>query len=137
MIDIVLSERDFDYELQALVTGFFPGVHNRVLIQPEQEDAALFELAERESGDGISLLTGVFLGQYEIRGWVLGKGHLHRNSVSVSGGQDFHKHVDKTTHPYRTTYKNKLKKLLFELYSSIPGRSCRRGYSEVFLYGEL
>lgn len=107
MIDIVLSERDFDYELQALVTGFFPGVHNRVLIQPEQEDAALFELAERESGDGISLLTGVFLGQYEIRGWVLGKGHLHRNSVSVSGGQDFHKHVDKTTHPYRTSYKNK------------------------------
>ena len=66
------------------------------------------------------MLTGVFLGQYEIRGWVLGKGHLHRNSVSVSGGQDFHKHVDKTTHPYRTSYKNKLKKLLFELYSSIP-----------------
>ena len=27
MIDIVLSERDFDYELQALVTGFFPGLH--------------------------------------------------------------------------------------------------------------
>lgn len=127
MIDIVLSERDFDYELQALVTGFFPGVHNRVLIQPEQEDAALFELAERESGDGISLLTGVFLGQYEIRGWVLGKGHLHRNSVSVSGGQDFHKHVDKTTHPYRTSYKNKLKKLLFELYSSIPEEELPEG----------
>ena len=25
MVLIILSERDFDYELQALVTGFFPG----------------------------------------------------------------------------------------------------------------
>lgn len=118
MIDIVLSERDFDYELQALVTGFFPGEHNRVIIQQDQTDAALSELAEREAEE-VSLLTGVSLGQYEIGGWLLLKGHLHRRSVSVSGEQDFHKHVDKTTHPYRTSYKNKLKKLLFELYSSI------------------
>ena len=122
MIDIVLSERDFDYELQALVTGFFPGVHNRVLIQPEQEDAALFELAERESGDGISLLTGVFLGQYEIRGWVLGKGHLHRNSVSVSGG-----------HPTKINLKN----FYLNYTAAFRRRNCRRGYSEVFPYGEL
>lgn len=58
MIDIVLSERDFDYELQALVTGFFPGEHNRVVIQQDQTDAALSELAEREAEDEVSLLTG-------------------------------------------------------------------------------
>ena len=27
MISIILSERDFDYEIQALVSSFFPGIH--------------------------------------------------------------------------------------------------------------
>ena len=38
MIDIVLSERDFDYEIQALVTGFFPAEHNRVVILEKQDE---------------------------------------------------------------------------------------------------
>ena len=47
MIDIVLSERILIMSFRHWLQDFFPGVHNRVLIQPEQEDAALFELAER------------------------------------------------------------------------------------------
>ena len=85
MIDIVLSERAFDYELQALVTGFFPGEHNRVVIQQDQTDNALYELAEREAEDEVSLLTGVSFGQYEIEGWVLLKGHLRLSIFAGTG----------------------------------------------------
>lgn len=130
MIDIVLSERDFDYELQALVTGFFPGVRNRVVIQDQQEEKEIKKLAQKEAEDGVSFLVGVFLGKYEIKVWAFGKGEIVYNTVNVTGEQDFHKHRDKTTHPYRTAYKNKLKKALFVLLRDIkqellPGEAVR------------
>ena len=67
---------DFDYELQALVTGFFPGVRNRVVIQDQQEEKEIKKLAQKEAEDGVSFLVGVFLGKYEIKVWAFGKGEI-------------------------------------------------------------
>jgi len=39
MVLIILSERDFDYELQALVTGFFPGQAVKVIVHGEENSA--------------------------------------------------------------------------------------------------
>lgn len=113
MIDIVLSERDFDYEIQALVTGFFPAEHNRVVILEKQDENSLKALAQTDAD--AALFVGAFFGQDKITVWLLNGGKYCERSVTVSGEQDFHKHVDKTTHPYRTDYKNKLKKLLFTI----------------------
>ena len=113
MIDIVLSERDFDYEIQALVTGFFPAEHNRVVILEKLDENSLKALAQTDAD--AALFVGAFFGQDKITVWLLNGGKYCERSVTVSGEQDFHKHVDKTTHPYRTDYKNKLKKLLFTI----------------------
>ena len=36
-----------------------------------------------------------------------------QKEVAISGKEDWHKHEDKSAHPYRTYYKNELKRLLF------------------------
>ena len=33
MMDLVLSELDFDYEMQALVSSFFPGQKSRIAVR--------------------------------------------------------------------------------------------------------
>ena len=48
MIEINLSERDFDYEIQALVNSFFPGQRSVVVICGE-------ERSEYEFADDILL----------------------------------------------------------------------------------
>ena len=39
MISIILSERDFDYEIQALVSSFFPGIHVNVFVADNLSEA--------------------------------------------------------------------------------------------------
>lgn len=104
MIDIILSERDFDYEIQALVNSFFPGQVSRVITG-----------GQRQEEPGAAVTVGIVLGQTEIIAWIQTEGGKREKTAAVSGRQDFHKHDGKTAHPYRTEYKNRLKGLLFDL----------------------
>ena len=54
MIEINLSERDFDYEIQALVNSFFPGQRSVVVICGE-------ERSEYEFADDILLTVNISL----------------------------------------------------------------------------
>lgn len=108
MIRIILSERDFDYEIQALVNSFFPGQISSVVIQGEEKEQVVSEITI-----GISMFQKEILTWYEI-------GESREEKIClVSGEQDFHKHEGKTAHPYRTYYKNQLKKIVFQLLKGI------------------
>lgn len=108
MIKIVLSERDFDYEIQALVNSFFPGQTSRIVVEGTDTAAGTEKL-----------IVGVRMSQTEISVWYDFNGQRVEKSRQISGEQDFHKYEGKTAHPYRTKYKNQLKKLLFQLLSDI------------------
>ena len=59
MIEINLSERDFDYEIQALVNSFFPGQRSVVVICGE-------ERSEYEFADDILLTVNISLSMKQI-----------------------------------------------------------------------
>lgn len=102
MIGITLSEKDFDYEIQALVNSFFPGSRSQV---------------NGERGD---LHIAIFLGDTEISVCVETASGKCEKTAAVSGAQDWHKKEGKSAHPYRTEYKNQLKKTLFMLLREYP-----------------
>lgn len=104
MIKIVLSERDFDYEIQALVNSFFPGQISQVVIAGQEK-------AEMAA----DITVGVQMQQKEIRVYCQAGDSKREKKTAVSGKQDFHKHDGKTAHPYRTRYKNQLKRMLFQV----------------------
>lgn len=102
MIGITLSEKDFDYEIQALVNSFFPGSRSQV------------------NGEQGELHIAILLGDTEISIYVETELGKREKTAAVSGASDWHKKEGKLAHPYRTEYKNILKKLLFELLSEFP-----------------
>lgn len=123
MINLVLSEPDFEYELQALVNSFFPGQKSRTcvyavtvpMIRKEMEAAT--KMLENAADFSI----GIFLGEEKIAISFLCEEtqcFLQRDT-DVMGGDDWHKHEDKSAHPYRTYYKNELKRLLFYLLKEL------------------
>ena len=113
MIEINLSERDFDYEIQALVNSFFPGQKSVVLICGEdrkQDDCENEVLLRVDIGFSMKQIdVRIICGDYDLK-----------RAEEVTGEKDWHKNKDKTTHPYRTYYKNILKKLIFEQLRDIP-----------------
>ena len=113
MIEINLSERDFDYEIQALVNSFFPGQRSVVVICGE-------ERSEYEFADDILLTVNISLSMKQIAVEVICGDYDLKKTEEVTGEKDWHKNKDKTTHPYRTYYKNVLKKLIFEQLRDIP-----------------
>ena len=113
MIEINLSERDFDYEIQALVNSFFPGQRSVVVICGE-------ERSEYEFADDILLTVNISLSMKQIAVEVICVDYDLKKTEEVTGEKDWHKNKDKTTHPYRTYYKNVLKKLIFEQLRDIP-----------------
>lgn len=122
MIEIILSERDFDYEIQALVNSFFPGKRSRVFLKDELAQTMGKSTVEEEyflsgeEGDGEDVLRiFVDMGLDKIRVCCRYGGVRREDCALADGTKDFHKHQDKTAHPYRTSYKNKLKSLLFTL----------------------
>lgn len=152
MIRIALSERDFDYEIQALVHSFFPGERSEICLWEDlagteesglrawETDAAQEHSGNMQGGisvekDGDMCLHGID-GQTqagEIRISIgmaqtgisvavrSGGSPVYSGSAAISGKEDWHKKEGKKAHPYRTEYKNKLKKLLFTLLQNIPG----------------
>lgn len=116
MINIILSERDFDYEIQALVQSFFPGQVSRVVTDGELK-------ASMDAAITVKIILGQreILVQAQIGGW---KGEKR---TTVSGQQDFHKQEGKTAHPYRAEYKNQLKGLLFDLLKEMETSSLPMG----------
>ena len=113
MIEINLSERDFDYEIQALINSFFPGQRSAVVICGE-------ERSEYEFADDILLTVNISLSMKQIAVEVICGDYDLKKTEEVTGEKDWHKNKDKTTHPYRTYYKNVLKKLIFEQLRDIP-----------------
>ncbi len=109
MVLIILSERDFDYELQALVTGFFPGQAVKVIVHGEENSAG---------EPGITL--DIILGQFKIYADARTSLYKINYELDVTGSGNWHKHIDKAAHPYRTYYKNVLKKLVFCLLRDFP-----------------
>ena len=101
MIEINLSERDFDYEIQALVNSFFPGQRSVVVICGE-------ERSEYEFADDVLLTVNISLSMKQIAVEVICGDYDLKKTEEVTGEKDWHKNKDKTTHPYRTYYKNVL-----------------------------
>ncbi len=117
MLGIILSEMDFDYELQMLVKSFFPG--QECLVTTDQGKGSELEVA-----------LVLALGREEIRGKVMAGAYAREASVPADGNQDWHKNPDKSGHPYRAWYKNELKRMVFRLLEGIPESAisgiCRR-----------
>lgn len=109
MISIQLSEKDFDYELQALVRSFFPGRQCFVTVPGQEEDH-----------NEIFFFINIVFGNQEILVEVKSQGEWYSQTRAVTGEDDWHKKEGKVTHPYRTYYKNVLKKLLFEMLRDFP-----------------
>lgn len=129
MIYIVLSERDFDYELQALVNSFFPGQKSCVLSEENGREPGRERLQEISEKDAVCI--GIYLGAASIRISILVSfrksdtvsaysSYWKQEEKRVTGERDWHKNPDKTAHPYRTYYKNELKRLLFLMLREIP-----------------
>lgn len=130
MIELVLSEKDFDYELQALVNSFFPGQKSRVSVC-RMEGAFTRDVMEQYSTSQTesSLHIGVYLGMGQIVVSLL-CGEVWKVMESGVSGGDWHKHEDKSAHPYRTYYKNVLKRLLFLLLKELPEDVLPEGVSK-------
>lgn len=107
MIKIVLSEKDFDYEIQALVNSFFPGQKSKVVIDGNDDE------------DVADIVINISFSMNEISVAVKSDKINTVRTEKVTGEQDYHKHEGKTTHPYRTYYKNILKKLIYTELSGI------------------
>ena len=134
MIDLVLSELDFDYELQALVNSFFPGQKSRAVVcetkRPltREEMAGVYTDSEAEPEFAI----GIFFGKEKIviSFFCAATKVWQQKEVEVEGGDDWHKHEDKSAHPYRTYYKNELKRLLFYLLKDLPEENLPEGITK-------
>lgn len=107
MITIHLSEKEFDYEIQALVNSFFPGVRSRVAIGKGAGEEAKLWIRIRYTDTAITVSVST-------------AEKMCQETVGVTGTEDWHKHEGKTAHPYRTYYKNQVKKCLFELLRDFP-----------------
>ena len=110
MIGFTLSEKEFDYELQALATGFFPGKRTQI---------------NGESGD---LHIAIDYGDAEISVCVETKAGRKSSSAAVTGDDDWHKKEGKLAHPYRTYYKNIVKKLVFTVLRDFPEEWLPEGF---------
>jgi len=133
MIDIILSEKDFDYELQALVNSFFPGHKCLVWTEGKEKQGKGKLPSAEDNSDGIGswrLAIRIFLGQGEIAISVLGNGFSQSRNVLVGCGDDWHRHEDKSAHPYRTYYKNELKRLLFYMLRDWPEEALPEGVAK-------
>lgn len=126
MIRIILSERDFDYEIQALTASFFSGRSIRVVSADEEElkgsqkNTAFYESAELEICINLSMdkvFVSVKTNKFETS-----------DEEFVTGSEDWHKHDGKTAHPYRTYYKNVLKKLIFVMLRDFPDDMLPEGF---------
>lgn len=119
MVKIILPERDFDYELQALVASFFPGQSVLVKVQGDNCNNGNCVSSHKDKY-GLLATVNITLSQYKISADFCARSFLISRECFVTGDGNWHKHIDKSTNPYRTYYKNKLKKLIFELISSLP-----------------
>lgn len=117
MIKIVLSELDFDYELQALVNSFFTGQRSCVKVSKE---VLASTMRDALSGEKEELVIGISFCQKKITIGIHCNAYFAQKEVAVSGESDWHKHEDKSAHPYRTYYKNELKRLLFMMLCDMP-----------------
>lgn len=115
MVRIILPERDFGYELQALVASFFPGQQVQVEVCGEEPGTG------NTSGTKEPLATlNIKWSQYKISADFQAESFLISRESYVTGDGDWHKHIDKSAHPYRTYYKNILKKLVFCIIRDFP-----------------
>ena len=110
MIKIILSELDFDYELQALVNSFFSGQRSSVEVGQELTASSMKEILSEKKE---KLVIGICFRMEKITIGLYCNEYFVQKEVAISGNEDWHKHEDKSAHPYRTYYKNELKRLLF------------------------
>lgn len=110
MIKIILSELDFDYELQALVNSFFSGQRSSVEVGQELTASSMKEILSEKKE---KLVIGICFRMEKITIGLYCNEYFVQKEVAISGKEDWHKHEDKSAHPYRTYYKNELKRLLF------------------------
>ena len=72
MVYIVLSERDFGYELQSLVNSFFPGQKSSVLLEEDGRESDRERLQEVSKEEVVCI--GIYLGMARIR--KIGRAHV-------------------------------------------------------------
>ena len=118
MIGIILTEKDFEYELQALAGNFFPGQECRVFCEGEElpELALAVRMELKREGVRASFETGTTRICFEEK---------------ADEDRDWHKHPDKSRHPYRSHYKNLVKQTLFSLLMAIPKSRLPEGVGRI------
>ncbi len=92
MVKIILPERDFDYELQALVASFFPGQQVQVEVCVEKPGNA------REDEELLAIIN-IKWSKYKISADFQAKSFLISRQSFVTGDGDWHKLIDNSTHP--------------------------------------
>lgn len=126
MIKLCLSELDFDYELQALVNSFFPGQRSQAVVV-DTDNLCNGKTLQAYIGDEENFGIGICFQNEKIVICIVSTDYQECREVSVSGEDDWHKHEDKSAHPYRTYYKNELKRLLFLMLCDIPADKLPEG----------
>ncbi len=133
MIKIILSEREFDYELQALAVSFFSGqqvkveVDERLGLQSLKsflDDYVAYSSASVMNEEVIDIIICMVFGEKNISALVrsyeiseASKKILYEISdkAFVTGDKNWHKLEGKVFNPYRTYYKNIVKRLMFNM----------------------
>jgi len=120
MIKILMSELDFDYELSALARSFFPGQAVKAEALATKDCGISKPACKADIPGPDSIEIKIILSQFNIAVCALTCSFSVYNEASVTGDGDWHKRIDKMAHPYRTYYKNILKKLVFTVLKDFP-----------------
>lgn len=130
MIGIGYREKDFDYELRALTAGFFPKqrITDFSLEAGQPFDGLVSGAAEAEI---LCIYFDFEQKWFEIRIWKFAcPEDVWERRMEVSGEENFKKHPGKTSHPYRSYYKNQVKYLFFQMLLSLPERMLPAGFEK-------
>ncbi len=119
MVRILMSELDFDYELVALARSFFPG-------QDIKAEEVKKDSTDTDT-DTDTVIVNIMLSQFNVTACIVTKSFSMERKAFVTGDGDWHKHIDKSAHPYRTYYKNILKKVVFMLLKDFPDNMLPEG----------
>ena len=91
MIKIILSELDFDYELQALVNSFFSGQRSSVEVGQELTASSMKEILSEKKE---KLVIGICFRMEKITIGLYCNEYFVQKEVAISGNEDWHKHED-------------------------------------------
>lgn len=140
MIKIILSEREFDYELQALVVSFFLGQQAKVEVDERLKVQSVEKFLDNYISDtvvneeAVNTVICMSFGEkcisavvrvYEISESLNKVLYEIADKAFVTGGKNWHKLKGKVSNPYRTYYKNIAKRLVFNILTKLNDKAAK------------